>query len=139
MLPGPPPDTETTQFDWAVNPVTKSDQLVTVSVVSTKQFMAFIDTGASNTDVAVNVIRSCNPMSRAKIRKNTAAGVVEVYAYSFWVAFQLKSEVTTGTEEMAFRSDGSEFSWSENLGFDVLLGRDIICKGKLVMSKRDLN
>lgn len=100
-------------------------------------FMALVDTGASVTCISNKVVQSLRlpPSGKTTMSGSTGRGTVD--QYTFGVAFligaqQGPSGIISGSLNIHL-VQGCEFT-NHGFGFDILLGRDIICKGGLVMT-----
>lgn len=102
-----------------------------------KMFMALLDTGASVTCISKNVIDEVQLDPVGKTRMSGATGVTDVDQYNFCVGFisdavQQPSGIMSGALQLHW-VEGCEFS-NHGFGFDVLLGRDILCRGVFSIS-----
>jgi Aspartyl protease len=99
-------------------------------------YMALIDTGASCTCVTDKVIKGVplNPIGKQNV--SGVHGSQSTNSYQFQVGLLFPQALaTTGAVHanvVGFSVSGVEFV--SNANFDVLLGRDILCLGKLSMS-----
>lgn len=99
--------------------------------------MALLDTGASSTCLSKNVIDEIglNPIGKTKM--SGATGATDVDKYNFCLGFMFDAiQEPTGVMSGALQLhliDGCEFS-NHGFGFDILIGRDILCKGAFSMS-----
>jgi len=100
--------------------------------------MALVDTGASHTCISANVIKDLGLTPRGKIPAYGVHGVGSTNAYQFTVGFAFpQTQIASGAvmaNLQTFQCDGMEFDMPGGGGFDVLLGRDIICKGVFSLS-----
>jgi hypothetical protein len=100
-------------------------------------FAALLDTGASVTCVSNNVVQAIGLQPSGKTSMSGSTGQSTVEQYTFLVGFVF------GTQQTPTRAvsgqlnlhlvQGCEFV-SHGFGFDVLIGRDILCKGRLSIS-----
>ncbi|HXW27230.1 MAG TPA: aspartyl protease family protein [Xanthobacteraceae bacterium] len=100
-------------------------------------FMGLVDTGASVTCISNNVVKmvGLTPSGKTTMTGSTGSGTVD--QFSFLVVFfvnpqQLPTGQVTGQAQVNL-VQGCEFA-SHGFGFDVLIGRDILCKGALSFS-----
>ena len=100
-------------------------------------FNGLVDTGASATCISKNVVQTVGlqPSGKTSMGGSTGASVVD--QYSFVVGFLFgQQQAPTGAISAhlhAYLVQGCEFT-SHGFGFDVLIGRDILCKGTLSLS-----
>jgi Aspartyl protease len=104
---------------------------------SLDMFMALIDTGASTTCISRSVVDAVGltPIGKTKMAGATGNGDVNQYAFGVGFLFNARQEATgalSGSINMQL-VNGCEFA-DHGFGFDVLLGRDIICKGSFTLS-----
>lgn len=100
-------------------------------------FAALLDTGASVTCISKNVVQSLALLPSGKATMSGSTGQNTVDQYTFFVGFifgaqQTPSGAISGQLD-ARLVQGCEFS-NHGFGFDVLVGRDILCKGTLSFS-----
>lgn len=121
---------------WQPGFIPKQGMTAAQNPVAVTMYNALIDTGASCTCVTAKVI---NDVGLTPIGKMTSGGVHGkkiVNQYQFQVALVFpQSQAPTGlvnANVLAMAVTGIEFDASG--GFDVLLGRDIICRGVLSLS-----
>ena len=100
-------------------------------------FQALIDTGASSTCLSSRVVDAVGLQPTGKAMMQGATGASAVNQYSFLVGFvQNSTQRPDGSfdgmlTQMAVQ--GMEFDGGGST-FDVLLGRDILCRGVFTMS-----
>ena len=100
-------------------------------------FAGLLDTGASVTCISSNVVQklSLQPSGKTRMSGSTGQGLVD--QYTFVVAFIFGAQqMPTGaiSGQLNFHLvQGCEFV-HHGFGFDVLIGRDILCKGTLSLS-----
>jgi len=92
-------------------------------------FPALIDTGASVTCVSQNVVQSVplQPIGMRPMISTTQYAPVYVYLVDLFLPFGAAGFVVQGIQVMEFASGGTA-------PFQMLLGRDIICRGTLTLS-----
>ncbi len=92
-------------------------------------FPALIDTGASVTCISQNVVQavSLQPIGMRPMVSATHSVPVNVYLVDLFLPFGAAGFVIQGTQVMEFVPGG-------NAPFQMLLGRDVICKGTLTLS-----
>ena len=99
-------------------------------------YNALIDTGASCSCVSDKVIKAEGLIPSGKQAVSDLHGTQSTNAYSFQIAFPFVESQSRGgtvsTNVLVFDINGIEFVPLPNI--DVLVGRDIICKGVFVMS-----
>jgi hypothetical protein len=100
-------------------------------------FAALIDTGASVTCISKNVVQALNLQPSGKTSMSGSTGQTTVDQFTFVVAFLFQAQQSpTGAISGHLNMhlvQGCEFM-SHGFGFDVLIGRDILCKGTLTLS-----
>jgi len=100
-------------------------------------FTGLLDTGASVTCISDKVIKAVGLQPSGKTMMSGSTGQSSVDQYSFCVVFMFGLQQTpTGqfTGQVNVRLvQGCEFT-SHGFGFDVLIGRDILCQGALMLS-----
>ena len=100
-------------------------------------FAALLDTGASVTCVSKNVVQALGLLPSGKTSMTGSTGQTTVDQYTFLVGFMFAAQQTpTGAVSGQLNLhlvQGCEFI-SHGFGFDVLIGRDILCKGSLCIS-----
>ncbi len=105
--------------------------------VSPTMFMALVDSGASNTCISKRIVAEIGLSPTGKVPVAGVHGSTPTNTYQFGVGFLFpQRQESTGAlvgDLSVHLIDGTEFS-NEGCGFDVLLGRDIICKGSMQMS-----
>jgi hypothetical protein len=100
-------------------------------------FAALLDTGASVSCISKNVVHAVGllPSGRTSMSGSTGQNVVDQYTFVVGFIFgaqQAPSGAVSG-QLNAHLVQGCEFT-SHGFGFDVLIGRDILCKGALSLS-----
>jgi hypothetical protein len=100
-------------------------------------FAALLDTGASATCISKNVIQNIGLQPSGKTSMSGSTGQSTVDQYTFLVGFifgaqQAPTGLFSGQLNLHL-VQGCEFI-SHGFGFDVLIGRDILCKGTLTIS-----
>jgi Aspartyl protease len=99
-------------------------------------FAGLIDTGASVTCISANVIQHAGLQPSGKTSMSGSTGVKIVDQYTFLVGFLFGQPGPSGAisgQMNVHMVQGCEFT-NHGFGFDVLIGRDILCKGSLHMS-----
>jgi hypothetical protein len=100
-------------------------------------FAALLDTGASITCISKNVVQTIGLQPSGKTSMSGSTGQSTVDQYTFVVGFMFAAQQSpTGAisgQLAAHLVQGCEFM-SHGFGFDVLIGRDILCKGILSIS-----
>ena len=99
-------------------------------------FAALIDTGASVTCISSNVVQQLALQPSGKTKMSGSTGAPTVDQYTFLVGFLFGQQGPTGMISGPVNVhlvQGCEFI-NHGFGFDVLIGRDILCKGALHMS-----
>jgi hypothetical protein len=100
-------------------------------------YLALIDTGASSTCVSARVVSEVGLAPTGKIPVVGVHGRTPVNTYQFSVGFVIpQGQDATGAiiaNITAFPVDGIEFA-NTDCGFDVLLGRDILCRGQFSLT-----
>lgn len=126
-------------FIWAPNfkPPAQA-QISPGDALKMQQHVALIDTGASCTCVSQKVIQAAGLQPSGKQLASHAHGSVPTNAYQFQVvfAFPQAAPIPSGVMQaqlIAFPVNGIEFIPPSGL-FDVLLGRDVLCRGVFSMS-----
>jgi len=104
--------------------------------INLSQYMALIDTGASCTCISSKVIGDLKltPMGKQSVGGVHGSKPTNLYQFTIGLLFP-SSQLPTGvvTANVApFPVTGAEFF--PQPGFDVLLGRDILCHGTFSMS-----
>lgn len=100
-------------------------------------FNALIDTGASCTCVSANAAQQAKLVPTGKAPMAGATGSTAKNKYAFGAGFMINAKQdasgAVGGDLFLMQVNGMEF---DNHGgtFDVLLGRDIICKGVFTMT-----
>jgi Aspartyl protease len=100
-------------------------------------FAALLDTGASVTCISSNVVQSLGlqPSGKTTMSGSTGASTVDQYTFGVVLVFgaqQTPSGAFSGQLNLHL-VQGCEFT-HHGFGFDVLIGRDILCKGSFSMS-----
>ena len=99
--------------------------------------MALVDTGASVTCVSNNAAQKVGLQPSGKTMMSGSTGQGAVDQYTFGVGFIIGAQQNPGGTISGNISvhlvQGCEFT-NHGFGFDVLLGRDIICKGGLALT-----
>jgi hypothetical protein len=92
-------------------------------------FPALIDTGASVTCISQNVAQSVGlqPIGMRPMVSATHSVPVNVYLVDLFLPFGAAGFIVQGAQVMEFFPEGSA-------PFQMLLGRDIICRGTLTLS-----
>jgi hypothetical protein len=100
-------------------------------------FAGLVDTGASVTCISNNVVQAIGLQPSGKTSMSGSTGQSTVDQYTFVVGFLFGAQqAPTGAisgQLYAHLVQGCEFT-SHGFGFDVLIGRDILCKGTLSVS-----
>lgn len=124
------------RFDPAIGPIINVSVLQTGSLQQAgdqpTQIMAFpalIDTGASITCISANIAKTVGltPVGMREMASATQSVPVNVYLVDILLPFGPTGFLLQGTQVMEFSTDG-------NSPFQMLVGRDIICKGVLTLS-----
>jgi hypothetical protein len=100
-------------------------------------FAALLDTGASVTCISSNVIQKLGlqPSGKTSMSGSTGTSTVDQFTFGVGVIFGAQQS-PTGTFSGHLNLhlvQGCEFT-HHGFGFDVLMGRDILCKGAFSMS-----
>lgn len=118
----------------AVIPAAQVAQLKSGQIAPTNLHvvMALVDTGASSTCVSKSAAQAAGLVPSGKTQMSGATGQGTVDQYTFGVGFIIGAQQTptggvTGSLNLHM-VQGCEFT-NHGFGFDVLLGRDVICKG----------
>jgi hypothetical protein len=106
------------------------------SPVNIVQYMALIDTGASHTSISKKVITALNlnPSGKQPVSGLHGPQPTKLYQFQIGLIFP-QSQAATGAISAQLSLTpviGPEFIPPG--GFDVLLGRDVICRGHFSMS-----
>jgi Aspartyl protease len=100
-------------------------------------FAGLLDTGASVTCISKNVVQTIGlqPSGKTSMSGSTGASVVDQYTFVVGLLFGAQQAPTGAISGQlhAHLVQGCEFT-SHGFGFDVLIGRDILCKGLLSLS-----
>jgi Aspartyl protease len=108
-----------------------------VSPPNITMFAALLDTGASVTCISKNVVQKLGLQPSGKTSMSGSTGAQTVDQYAFLVGFIFGAQqAPTGAVSGQLSVNlvqGCEFT-NHGFGFDVLIGRDILCKGTLNMS-----
>ena len=108
------------------------------SPLQMNMYAALVDTGASCTCISQKVIQDVGLSPIGKQQVGHAQGVSATNSYQFQVVFAFpQSQGPSGAMQAALMAHlvmGLEFVPQPGSTFDVLLGRDIICKGIFIMS-----
>ena len=104
------------------------------SAATLHTFNALIDTGASSTCVSQKVVTDVGLAPTGKVRMASATGMSSVDQFAFGVGFILPNaqEPTMGGL-LVKQVSGCLFENNE-AAIDVLLGRDVICRGAFHLS-----
>jgi predicted aspartyl protease len=102
-------------------------------------YMALVDTGASCTCISQKVIQDLGLAPIGKVPVGHAQGIAATNSYQFQVVFAFPSGPAAPTgvvpsQVLAIPVIGVEFMPQPGSGFDMLLGRDILCRGVFSMS-----
>jgi Aspartyl protease len=121
----------------AVLPAIADPQVLAAPALSLHLYTALLDTGASITCISNKVVTDVKLAPTGKTQMTGSTGNSPVNTYQFNVGFlfnpiQNPSGQISGQLNLHF-VDGCEFS-NTGLGFDILMGRDILCKGHLSLS-----
>ncbi len=103
-----------------------------------RTYNALIDTGATNTCLSDKVVKELNLQPRGKTTMSGATGTKPVDQFSVCIGFLLsRKQEPTGKDAFDIAAlqpvQACQFS-NSGFAFDLLLGRDIICKGSFSMS-----
>jgi len=100
-------------------------------------FAALLDTGASATCISKNAIQTVGLQPSGKTNMSGSTGQTLVDQYTFLVGLMFGAQQSaTGAISGQLHThlgQGCVFT-SHGFGFDVLIGRDILCKGALSLS-----
>ena len=101
------------------------------------QFMALIDTGASHTSISPKVVEkvglSCISMIPMVSATDSGGTLSPVYIVDLYIYFGPDSRtIFRGIQVTEF--SGSNSTKDSDSTFDILLGRDILCKGVFTLS-----
>ena len=101
-------------------------------------YAALLDTGASATCISADAVRDAGLLPVGKHSMVGVGGVTATNIYQFHVGLQQSQTVQpTGNTSVSFGLfpvQGMEFVKTSGGAFDILIGRDILCKGHLAMS-----
>jgi hypothetical protein len=102
-------------------------------------FTALVDTGASTTCVSRKVVDAVRlePIGKAPMVGATGVAAVDQFTFVVGVISARKEEATgavSGRAAGLFLANGLEFVNDGASTFDVLLGRDVLCKGAFSLS-----
>jgi Aspartyl protease len=121
------------KFDPAIGPLINIGVLLGNTAAPTLRqltlFPALIDTGASVTCISATVVQSINlqPIGMRPMVSATHSVPVNQYLVDLILPFGAAGYVIKATQVMEFNAGG-------NAAFQILLGRDIICRGTLTLS-----
>lgn len=117
--------------------IKKDPRSEAAEVIQMESFLALLDTGATKTCISELVSEKLNLLPIGKTQMIGATGEQVVNQYHFAIGFPLSSQqdarglqVTNIDLKLV---TGLQFS-SLGTGFDVLIGRDILCQGIFTMS-----
>ena len=100
-------------------------------------FAALLDTGASVTCISNNVVQKLGlqPSGKTSMSGSTGARTVDQYTFGVGLIFGAQQTATGAFNGQLnlHMVQGCEFT-HHGFGFDVLIGRDILCKGCFSMS-----
>jgi hypothetical protein len=100
-------------------------------------FSALLDTGASVTCISKNVVQKLGlqPSGKTQMSGSTGANTVDQYAFVVGFMFGIQQTATGAYSGQlnAHLVQGCEFV-HHGFGFDVLIGRDILCKGSFTLT-----
>jgi hypothetical protein len=100
-------------------------------------YMALIDTGASSTCISQKVVSDVGLNPTGKMPVVGVHGSTPTNTYQFTVGFIIpQGQDPTGAlvaNITLFPVDGIEFA-NTGCGFDVLLGRDVLCRGQFSLT-----
>jgi Aspartyl protease len=100
-------------------------------------FMALADTGASATCISSHVAQTVGLQPSGKTTMSGSTGQNTVDQYTFLLGFMLgATQDPSGHISGSLHTSlvqGCEFT-NHGFGFDVLLGRDVLCKGSFSLS-----
>lgn len=99
-------------------------------------YMALIDTGASCTCISPKVIKDLNlpPIGKQLVGGVHGNNPTNLYQFQVVLAFPQSQQVSGVMRMNVLASLVSGVEFVSSGGFDVLLGRDIICTGSFSMS-----
>jgi len=100
-------------------------------------FNALIDTGASSTCISKKVVNQTGlvPTGRAPI--SSVTGMMTVDQFTFGVGFVFPKQKQPSGEvavDLSIHAVQGCLFYNSSSAFDILLGRDIICRGTFAMS-----
>jgi hypothetical protein len=108
------------------------------SPVSTTLYAALIDTGASCTCISSKIVQALGLQPTGKQQVGHAQGSTAVNTYQFQIAFIFpQTQIPSGAVQaqvIGMMLVGTEFVPPSGTAFDVLLGRDVICRGTFSIS-----
>ena len=112
------------------------DAMSSTSPANINNYLALIDTGASHTAISQKVINDLTlpPVGKQQVGGVHGAQSVNMYQFIIGLIFP-NVQLPSGAFQAnitAFPVNGTEFIAPS--GFDVLLGRDVLCKGVFSMS-----
>ncbi len=120
--------------DPSVNPAAQGQN--PAQALQLSHYMALIDTGASNTCISAKVISDLKLQPSGKMQVSGVHGAQATNLYQFKVIILFPTaQMPTGLVQASaatFDINGSQFIAPTT--FDVLLGRDVICKGNFTMA-----
>lgn len=100
-------------------------------------FAALLDTGASVTCISKSAVQQVGLLPSGKTIMSGSTGASAVDQYTFLVGFLFNAQqAPSGAFSGQLNANlvqGCEFT-NHGFGFDVLIGRDILCKGILTLS-----
>jgi len=118
--------------------VMKWDPTVSVPDVRVlNQFQTLVDTGASCTCISDHVIEKCELEATGIVPMTGATGTAQVDQFSFAVGFIFpRNQDASGSVDLDMNVQPVQgLRFHKGIGdFDVLLGRDIICRGAFSLS-----
>lgn len=102
-----------------------------------KFYMALADTGASNTCVSSKVVTDLGlpPMGKRPVAGVHGSIPVNSYQFNIGIYFTQRAEASGSVSGQMFVTPvfGTEFV-NADTAFDVLLGRDVLCRGMMSLS-----
>ena len=101
---------------------------------SKSKYNALIDTGADGTCVSEKVVKDLELNPNGQIKMSGPSGIKDTFVYDVSFGLVLTSSLTQDLVAMSKVSLQVTQVFLPKKGYDVLLGKDILCKGCFYMS-----